>query len=355
MPFAKKALCIGINYAGTDAELRGSVNDVLNMVRVLVNFLGFKRKNILAMIDEYPSGEEVRSDDENYTRPTKENMMEALSWLVQDVQPGDVVLFYYCGHGTSVPEALPRAGTDKLDDAIVPADWDQFDWGIVPYRLITDDVLHQYFSKIPGGTQLAVIMDCCVTGTFLDLPLRVDGEFPDREEENRPPCQGDAMDVVYDCSAWLQNQHVRALPRRLPHEPKAPIWGRMVRFFANRDAPALDEGVAVFAITASRQKQTSLDASLEGVSQGVLSYSMQMALELLNYKCTYLELFEKMNDISKRLRVEVMPYMNQWFQVAYSENATPDECLFLDGTSSFVAKDKARRRRGQRGKLRASR
>jgi hypothetical protein len=32
----KKALCIGINYAGTDAALRGCINDAKNMKQFLI-------------------------------------------------------------------------------------------------------------------------------------------------------------------------------------------------------------------------------------------------------------------------------------------------------------------------------
>mmetsp|Transcript_60241 Transcript_60241/g.195535 ORF Transcript_60241/g.195535 Transcript_60241/m.195535 type:complete len:84 (-) Transcript_60241:70-321(-) len=79
-----------------------------------------------------------------------------------------------------------------------------------------------------------------------------------------------------------------------------------------------------------------------------MSYCLQQALELLNYRCTYLELCEAMDHIARNLRREVMPYMDQFFQLSYGKNAGPDECLVFDPGSAFVAKDKAKRRRGQR-------
>lgn len=30
-----------------------------------------------------------------------------------------------------------------MEDALCPVDWDSFDWGLVPYRLITEGVLHR--------------------------------------------------------------------------------------------------------------------------------------------------------------------------------------------------------------------
>jgi len=297
MPATKKALCIGVNYAGTDAELRGCVNDALQWVQVLTKSLNFKRRNVVAMIDEYPSGEMVDEHDEDYSRPTKENIMEALDWLVQDVTEGDVLLFAFSGHCTQVPDSSTSSEDDKLDEAICPIDWDEFEWGVVPYRLITDEILHQYFAKLPGGVLLTVVIDGCIAGAPFEVPLRIDFEHPDREIENLPVTQGEYREYRFNCDTWLQNQHVNALPRRLPAEPQRPLWSNFAKLFAKDTAPPLEEGLAVFCITASRGQQSALDVSLEGMPQGCMSYCLQRSLEQLNFRCTYLELCEAMGYI----------------------------------------------------------
>merc|ERR1719443_2857589 len=100
--------------------------------------------------------------------------MEALDWLVQDVAEGDVVLFTFSGHGC-LPDDVGH-DDHKLDEAICPVDWDHFDWGLVPYRLITDDLLQHRFAKLPSGALLTVVIDASVAGSFLQLPLRIDLE-----------------------------------------------------------------------------------------------------------------------------------------------------------------------------------
>jgi hypothetical protein len=134
------------------------------------------------MIDEYPSGEPVGDDDERYIVPTKENILEALDWLVEDISAGDVVFFMFAGHGVQVTDGLIPSGSDTIDEAICPLDWDEFDWGVVPYRLITDRDLHRYFSKLPSGCLLTVVLDASICGP----PARaacfaIDFEYPDRE------------------------------------------------------------------------------------------------------------------------------------------------------------------------------
>eukprot|EP00747_Dinoflagellata_sp_TGD_P192285 gnl/TRDRNA2_/TRDRNA2_56914_c0_seq1.p1 gnl/TRDRNA2_/TRDRNA2_56914_c0~~gnl/TRDRNA2_/TRDRNA2_56914_c0_seq1.p1 ORF type:complete len:352 (+),score=62.67 gnl/TRDRNA2_/TRDRNA2_56914_c0_seq1:127-1182(+) len=348
MPSTKKALVIGVNYAGSDAELRGCVNDALHWVQVLTKHCGFNRRNVVAMIDEYPSGELVEDGDESYSRPTKENILEALDWLVQDVVEGDVVLFAFSGHGAQVPDgAASKSSEEKLDEAICPVDWDEFEWGVVPYRLITDEMLHQYFAKLPSGALLTVVLDACIVGHAMQVPLRIDFEYPDREIENEEVTQSEYRDYSINCDSWLQNQHVNALPRRLPCEPQRPLWLRLAKFFARDAAPPLNEGLSVFCITACRSQQTALDVYLDGASQGCMSYCMMQVMEQLSYRCTYLELCECMMHVAKGLKSD-MPYMDQFFQLSYGKNAGPDECLMFDPASAFVAKDRARRRRGQR-------
>jgi len=82
--------------------------------------------------------------------------------------------------------------------------------------------------------------------------------------------------------------------------------------------------------------------------QGCMSYCLQKAFEQMNFHCTYLELCEGMTRTAAQLKRGVMPYMDQFFQLSYGKNAGPDECLVFDMKSAFVAKDRSRRRRGQK-------
>ena len=50
---SKKALLIGVNrYRIPGADLRGCVNDVNNLAKVLVDFYGFKKADIAVLTDE---------------------------------------------------------------------------------------------------------------------------------------------------------------------------------------------------------------------------------------------------------------------------------------------------------------
>ena len=109
---AKKAVLIGINYPGTEGELRGCVNDVKRMHRCLVDRFGFSEENITELIDT----------DKSKIQPTGKNIRQALSELVGSANPGDVLFVHYSGHGVRLP---PETGEDDdtgFDECIVPCD-----------------------------------------------------------------------------------------------------------------------------------------------------------------------------------------------------------------------------------------
>jgi LmbE family N-acetylglucosaminyl deacetylase len=89
---AKRALLVGCNYPGTQCELRGCANDVRRMRRTLVERFGFDESDILVMLDTDPST----------LQPTGANIRSSLRKLINSVEPGDVLVFHYSGHGTQV-------------------------------------------------------------------------------------------------------------------------------------------------------------------------------------------------------------------------------------------------------------
>ena len=84
----RKALLIGINYTGTENELRGCINDVHHMRDLLIR-CGFQEGNIVCLTDDQPG-----------RMPTRDNILERCMWLVAGAKPGDVLFFHYSGHGS---------------------------------------------------------------------------------------------------------------------------------------------------------------------------------------------------------------------------------------------------------------
>lgn len=88
----RKALLIGINYFGQRGQLRGCINDVKNMSTFLHERFSYKRQDMVILTDDQQNPR---------SQPTKQNIMQAMHWLVKDAQPNDSLFFHYSGTSPS--------------------------------------------------------------------------------------------------------------------------------------------------------------------------------------------------------------------------------------------------------------
>merc|ERR1712070_1014755 len=96
--------------------------------------------------------------------PTRNNIPNAIRWLVDGAQPGDVLFFQFSGHGAQ-READDDSEIDGMDELIIPTDYKRAGM-IVDHELF--DLL---VVPLPSGCKLTVILDCCHSGSALDLPF----------------------------------------------------------------------------------------------------------------------------------------------------------------------------------------
>lgn len=160
----KRAVMIGINYTGQSGELSGCHNDVKNMKEYLMNVHGFEERNITVLMD-----------DNYHESPTRSNISYAYRNLVSSCRPGDTVFTHYSGHGGRVRDTSGDED-DGYDETLIPVDFERA-------GQITDDELFQNLVKpMPKGVLMTSLMDCCHSGTVLDLPYRftADGDVMER-------------------------------------------------------------------------------------------------------------------------------------------------------------------------------
>jgi len=108
----KRAVLVGINYPGTDGELKGCLNDVARMRRCLVDRFGFDEAGIRVLADADPST----------PPPTGANIRLELERLVADARPGDTLFFHYSAHGLQLPAETGEDDDTGYDECIVPCD-----------------------------------------------------------------------------------------------------------------------------------------------------------------------------------------------------------------------------------------
>jgi hypothetical protein len=149
MPEIKKtknnsALLVGINYFGTDYELQGCINDT-NSINLLIS--EYKYQNIKILTDN------------SEIKPDRNNILKEFENLLINSQEGDVLLFFYSGHGSYVLDNNNNEVTG-YDQTIIPCDFNK----------ITDDELKIIIqTNLKKNVTLIALFDCCYSGTVLDL------------------------------------------------------------------------------------------------------------------------------------------------------------------------------------------
>ena len=157
------ALLFGLNYAGTDSELKGCINDVRNTKQYLMHSLGFTD---VALYD----------DVQNPERTTAAGIMRSLRELVAKSwsQQLQVAWISFSGHGTSTHDANWDE-LDGRDEAICPTDYSTA-------GLIKDDDINTILRGFNPSTKIVCIFDCCHSGTQADLRWRyLDRRVRERE------------------------------------------------------------------------------------------------------------------------------------------------------------------------------
>lgn len=126
-------------------DLPGPVNDVEAMAEMLVLRYGFDRRDIVTLTGQAATRAAILQSLERH--------------LVRPAERGDVVLFYFAGHGSQVRNS-DSDELDKLDESLVPAD---SRLGVPDIR---DKELGAFFNRIlDRGAELTVILDNCHSGS----------------------------------------------------------------------------------------------------------------------------------------------------------------------------------------------
>lgn len=141
----KSALLVGINYVGSPYQLQGCINDVVNMQSLLISKYKYNNSTLIT--------------DNTAVKPTRVNILNAFTKMLNNAQTGDTLFFHFSGHGTQTAD-VSRDELEGRDEAIVSSDM----------RLIVDDELNRIMKAyLKTGVTLYAVFDSCHSGTVLDL------------------------------------------------------------------------------------------------------------------------------------------------------------------------------------------
>ncbi|KAJ3021488.1 UNVERIFIED_CONTAM: hypothetical protein HDU68_009605 [Siphonaria sp. JEL0065] len=270
----KKALLIGINYAGTQNALAGCINDAHNLKQFICQNYGYNPSpdSILMLTDDN------RSDPRML--PTLRNMLAAFIWLVSNTRPGDELFFSYSGHGGQVPDN-DGGKASGMDSTLCPMDFQ------TAGQIRSDDVHKYLVAGLPEGVKLTVVMDCCHSGTMMELPYTY---RPDASGKMSPVDMAkQGMKLAMGAQKLLQggfSMHKLNDAKRLFADAQGlaaafgggqsqtdPSGYKQESFNENSGAPK-----QVFCLSGCMDAQTSADTSFNGQASGALTYAILNAL-----------------------------------------------------------------------------
>ena len=251
----RRAFLVGLNrYPDPRNNLKGCVNDVLLMAKTLREQYRF----------DDASGVRLLTDE----RATTANIRKGLEWLVGDAAAGDSLVFHYSGHGSQVRDIHGDELSDNLDEIICPYD---LDWN----KPFTDDDLAEICGRVPKGTLLTVILDCCHSGTGLRNFLRPD--LPIRYKFLAAP-----VEVRHRAEPHIENRGI---------DRSVTMTGPDRTLHIRRFGISLTK-TNVVLVAGCRSDQTSADAWIDGDYHGALTYYLWRSLRDAKWRTTYRKLIE---------------------------------------------------------------
>lgn len=285
----RRALLIGINkYHPVVGPLRGCINDAYQIKRLLLKHFSFSPKELRELYDG---------------NATREAVLDSLAWFVSDTEAGDVLVFFYSGHGTQLPNSQDSSGKDEALVAISP-EWKKLlaneddasllflesNWNL---QFIRDKEIKSYFDMMPDNANLTLIIDCCHSG---DINRDV-STFP---RYLQPPIsvQNAILEAQKEYWHYGQENPLSNNPEELKlSKEHAKHWFQKI-FLGNRfDYVSTQENNILLA--ACSEKETALEKSFNGQPGGVFTHHLIQALRKHDGLMTYNDL---MQTLGQRMR-----------------------------------------------------
>lgn len=241
----KKALLIGINeypYAEAKYQLFGCVNDVKLMKNILIKYYNFSSEEIKELIN---------------SNATRKNIIETFNNWLAKTQEGDLVVFFYSGHGTRCPD-FNGDEDDGMDECFCPYDINP----IGGDNIITDDEFATMLRQMKGR-EVVVIIDACYSG---GMTRRVGST---RALEKTPATHIKYLPIIDYKSIF----RTREFPRQTD-EPEGFVF-----------------------LSASKEDEQALEINESGKWIG--GFTLALAQELRKHKVSYEKLFENAKKYMK--------------------------------------------------------
>ncbi len=131
-------LCGISTYKDSSMNVEYSAKDAQDLKAALLKSYNWKDGNITLLLNSGVTGQAIYN---------------AIVEVAQKADPDDMVLFYFSGHGSKVPDAAPFDEADGQDETLIDYNG----------NYIRDDTLSDWFKELPTS-KYVVFLDTCFSG-----------------------------------------------------------------------------------------------------------------------------------------------------------------------------------------------
>lgn len=273
-----KALIVGVNYAGSESQLKGCVNDAHHVKIMLEQYLRYTKAQVRFLTDGENGIKTKIHRAANWT-----NILAGLNWLIAGALSGDQLLFYFSGYGAQHPQ-FPGAGGHEA--YLLPSDYlgDEVPGEGEGYRLLAVQELMRAASQLPQGVKFTIILDCAyaevpglggTNGALATFPKVARGKVN-----------------------YKKLQDYVSRPRFLE------IPARPFRHVQLLGKPIPAPRCIVHALAASRLVEFNAEMPLEGTVQGALTFVFIKALAGSQFNVSWQQLYQVMSSLLSDLRTK---------------------------------------------------
>jgi hypothetical protein len=264
---------IGINYIGSDNALRGCINDTKNVSEFLKQRYNYKSEDMVILTDDHQTGRQ---------RPTKENILAAMEWLVMDARPNDALFLHYSGHGGQTKD-LDGDEEDGTDEVIYPVDFKSVGH-------IVDDQIHSIVVRpLAAGVRLTAIFDSCHSGSVMDLPYM----YSTKGVLKEPNLAAEAGQGILSAFSAYSRGDMAGVASTIFGFAKSAMKGDEAY---NKTKATRTSAADVIMWSGSKDDQTSADATIASQATGAMSWAFIAAIQQ-NPQQSYVQLLNSIRDV----------------------------------------------------------
>ena len=260
-------------------DLDGPRPDAEKLVELLATRFHYPRQNMTVLVDQ---------------AATRHAILGAIDALIGEVRPGDRVLIYYSGHGTSsLDPGTHGFGMDPTTGAIVPTDLDP-KGDVLAQLIVGNRDLRPRFLRLEEKAEVLVVFDACFSGESVKSIRMEAPSVPRFVSLSDLTGNTVASDALIQAERSLSTRSVSGYP-----------YKRIV-YYSAASSSEYAQDIGVKAIQALGGRFTTVDGRPHGAFSNALFRALEANNAAENGNCT--ALFARLRDlVFEQTRVSGLP------------------------------------------------